>query len=49
MHTDKTTRKRLAVKAIRFLLLLNSVSVFVMLGFSLFILTSQYHNLVFRK
>ena len=44
MHEDKTARKRLLSRIIRILLLLNSVSVFLMLGLSLFILTSQYHN-----
>ena len=44
MHEDKTARKRLVTGIVRLLLLLNSVSVFLMLGLSLFILTSQYHN-----
>ena len=44
MHADKAARKRMITRAVRFLLLLNSVSVFLMLGLSLFILTSQYHN-----
>ena len=44
MHEDKTARKRLLMRAAQLLLLLNSVSVFLMLGFSLFILNSQYHN-----
>lgn len=44
MHEDKAARKRLLMRAARLLLLLNSVSVFLMLGFSLFILNSQYHN-----
>ena len=44
MHEDKAARKRLLMRAAQLLLLLNSVSVFLMLGFSLFILNSQYHN-----
>ena len=44
MHADKAARKLLLTRAVRFLLLLNSVSVFLMLGLSLFILSSQYHN-----
>lgn len=44
MHADKAARKLLVARIVRILLLLNSISVFVMLGFSLFILTSQYHN-----
>ena len=44
MHMNEEMRKRLAVKAARLLLLLNSVSVFLMLGLSLFILTGQYHS-----
>ena len=44
MHMNDALRKRLLVRAARFLLLLNSVSVFLMLGLSLFILSSQYHN-----
>ena len=44
MHLNEELRKRLWMKAGRFLLLLNSVSVFLMLALSLFILTSQYHN-----
>ena len=44
MHADKAARKLLVARVVRILLLLNSISVFVMLGFSLFILTSQYHN-----
>ncbi len=44
MHADEAGRKRLLQRAVRLLLLLNSVSVFLMLGLSLFILTSQYHN-----
>ena len=44
MHEDEASRKHILMKAVRLLLLLNSVSVFLMLGLSLFILTSQYHN-----
>ncbi len=44
MHEDKTARKRLLTGIVKILLLINSVSVFLMLGLSLFILTSQYHN-----
>ena len=44
MHVNKAARKTLLTRAVRLLLLLNSISVFLMLGFSLFILTSQYHN-----
>ena len=44
MHADEAARKRPVTRAVRLLLLLNSVSVFLMLGFSLFILASQYHN-----
>ena len=44
MHEDEAVRKHPLMKAFRFLLLLNSVSVFLMLGLSLFILSSQYHN-----
>jgi len=44
MHMNEALRKHLLVKAVRVLLLVNSVSVFLMLGLSLFILTSQYHN-----
>ncbi len=44
MHTDPGAKERLPMRAARLLLLLNSVSVFLMLALSLFILTSQYHN-----
>lgn len=44
MHVDEITQKRRLIKAAGFLLLLNSISVFLMLGLSMFILTSQYHN-----
>ena len=44
MHMNEALRKHLLIKAARILLLLNSISVFLMLGLSLFILTSQYHN-----
>ena len=44
MHLNDELRKKLWMKAARFLLLLNSISVFLMLAFSLFILSSQYHN-----
>ena len=44
LHMDEKTQKRLLMKLMRLILLLNSISVFLMLGLSLFILTSQYHN-----
>lgn len=44
MHANKAARKQLLTRVVRILLLLNSISVFAMLGFSLFILSSQYHN-----
>ena len=44
MHADKAARRRPLMITARLLLLLNSVSVFLMLALSLFILTSQYHN-----
>lgn len=44
VHIDECHQKHPAMLAARILLLLNSVSVFVMIGFSLFILSSQYHN-----
>lgn len=44
IHTEEHVRKSPVMLATRILLLLNSVSVFVMIGFSLFILSSQYHN-----
>ena len=46
VHLDEREQKRPAMLAARILLLLNSLSVFVMIGFSLFILNSQYHNLL---
>ena len=44
IHSEGRSRKNPAVLGVRILLLLNSLSVFVMIGFSLFILNSQYHN-----
>ena len=44
IHIDTLAQKRPLMVTARILLLLNSVSVFVMIGFSLFILSSQYHN-----
>ena len=44
IHADNRTLKRPLIIAARVLLMANSVSVFVMIGFSLFILNSQYHN-----
>ena len=44
MNVDAGIQKKPLMVAARILLFLNSVSVFVMLGFSLFILNSQYHN-----
>ena len=44
IHMEEHARKSPGLLAARILLLLNSVSVFVMIGFSLFILSSQYHN-----
>lgn len=44
VHINDRDQKSPPMLAARILLLLNSVSVFVMIGFSLFILNSQYHN-----
>ncbi len=44
IHLDIRTRKGPILTAANIILLLNSLSVFVMIGFSLFILSSQYHN-----
>lgn len=44
IHIEDRARKRPLMILARVLLLLNSVSVFVMIGFSLFILSTQYHN-----
>lgn len=44
IHVDEQAQKGPLMIAARILLLLNSISVFVMIGFSLFILDSQYHN-----
>ena len=44
VHIDEREQKRPIMIAARILLLLNSISVFLMIGFSLFILSSQYHN-----
>ena len=44
MHMNRAAMKHIAVKALRLLLFINSAAVFLMLGLSLFILMSQYHN-----
>lgn len=44
MHMNDTLRRKALVKIARFLLLLNSVSVLLMLAFSLFILSTEYYN-----
>ena len=44
IHIAERDLKRPLTISARILLLLNSVSVFAMIGFSLFILSSQYHN-----
>ena len=44
IHIDDRAQKRPLMILARILLLLNSLSVFVMIGFSLFILSTQYHN-----
>ena len=44
VHLNQRDQKRPLLIAVRILLLLNSISVFVMIGFSMFILNSQYHN-----
>ena len=44
LHANEAVRKHLIMRAARLLLLLNSISVFLMLALSLFILTTQYHN-----
>ncbi len=44
VHINERDQKHPVMLAARILLLLNSISVFVMIGFSLFILSSQYHN-----
>ena len=44
MHVNETAKKRMLTRAAQLILFLNSVSVFLMLGLSMFILTSQYHN-----
>ena len=44
VHIDERDQKRPVMVATRLILLLNSISVFVMIGFSMFILCSQYHN-----
>ena len=44
MHVDDKKQKKLSLLPVRIILWLNSVSVFLMLGLSLFTLTSQYHN-----
>lgn len=46
IHIEERAQKSPLMLTTRILLLLNSVSVFVMIGFSLFILSSQYHNLL---
>lgn len=44
MHVDDKRQKKLSLLPVRIILWINSVSVFLMLGLSLFTLTSQYHN-----
>ena len=44
VHVDTRSGKYPVMIIARILLFLNSVSVFVMIGFSLFILSTQYHN-----
>ncbi len=44
LHVEDRIQKRPIVRIMLILLVVDSVSVFLMLGFSLFILTSQYHN-----
>ena len=46
VHFDVSHHKHPAMLVARLLLLLNSISVFIMIAFSLFILLSQYHNLL---
>ncbi|MBQ9631701.1 MAG: hypothetical protein IJV04_02125 [Lachnospiraceae bacterium] len=44
VHVEETVQRQFKMIAVRTLLFMNSVSVFAMIGLSLFILTSQYHN-----
>lgn len=44
IHVSDQTERSPVKTAARFLLLLNSLSVFIMIGFSLFIISTQYHN-----
>ena len=44
MHVDDKRQKKLSLLPVRIILWINSVSVILMLGLSLFTLTSQYHN-----
>ncbi len=44
LHVEDRVQKRPVVRAMYIVLIVDSVSVFLMLGLSLFILTSQYHN-----
>lgn len=44
VHIDEQKQKHPAMIIARILLLLNSLSVFLMIGLSMFILSSQYHN-----
>ena len=44
LHVRKGAQNRFPVRVVRIALFLNSLAVFGMLGLSLFILTSQYHN-----
>ncbi len=46
VHFDVRKQKHPAMLVARILLLVNSISVFIMIAFSLFILLSQYHNLL---
>ena len=46
VHFDVRSQKHPVMLVARILLLLNSISVFIMIAFSLFILLSQYHNLL---
>ncbi len=44
MHVDGQSQKRPLMVLIRIMLFLNSVSVFITMGLSYFMLTTQYHN-----
>ena len=44
LHVNERIQRKPLLRVLRVLMLLDSIAVFLMLGFSLFILTSQYHN-----